>query len=73
LNVATTTAHPVFLARKSIAEKITLFFLFFFVPSPDLLVDCGSQETAGRKLSFWWFPTTVFLGARQAGVALAIH
>jgi hypothetical protein len=31
-------------------RKNTSIFHFFFVPSPDLLDDCGSQETAGGKL-----------------------
>jgi hypothetical protein len=50
-------------------EKILLFFLFFFVPSPDLLDDCGIWGTASRKLIgqlliLCRFPTTVKNGPR---------
>jgi hypothetical protein len=46
-------------------EKIPLFFLFFFVPSPDPLDDCGSQETADRKQFLYWFPTTVVRSGKR--------
>jgi hypothetical protein len=36
----------------SLSEKIPLFFLFFFVPSPDLLDVCGSQEIEGMQAYF---------------------
>jgi hypothetical protein len=35
---------------KALSRKNTSIFSFFFVRSPGLIDDCGSQETAGRKL-----------------------
>jgi hypothetical protein len=48
-------------------EKIPLFFLFFFVPSPGMLDGCGGQEIEGCKVC-----TPNFLSAFALAIFLEV-